>query len=119
MMDQKTTVAELKQYMKAFIDERDWGQYQTPKNISMALAIEAAELMEHFMWLSGPESKEELEKNREAIEHEVADIFAFLLSFAAHYNVDLSRAYERKMMLNAQKYSVEKAKGRYEKYNKL
>lgn len=120
MTDQKTTLAELKAFMKAFVDERDWGQFHSPKNLSMALAAEAAELMEHFLWVDGNKaSVETLEKKREEIEHEVADIFAYLLAFCARYNIDLSAAYERKMTLNAAKYPVEKAKGSSEKYTEF
>lgn len=119
MTDQKTTLEELKQYMKAFKAERNWDQYNTPKNLSMAIAIEAAELMEHFLWLETQESEKMLDKKREEIEHEVADILAYVLSLCAGYNIDLSKAFERKMKLNAQKYPVGKAYGKHEKYGEL
>ena len=119
MNDQKTTIHELKKYMQDFKAARGWGIYNTPKNLSIAIAIEAAELMEHFMWVDKEESEAILEKKREEIEHEVADIFAYMLSLCAGYNIDLSAAFERKMKINAEKYPIEKAKGRHEKYNEL
>lgn len=120
MTDQKTTLGELKQYMKDFKAARNWEQYNTPKNLSMAIAIEAAELMEHFMWAENAKASEEiLEKKRQEIENELADIFAYMLSFCAGYNIDLSKAYEQKMKLNALRYPVEKALGKSEKYDQL
>ena len=120
MTDQKTTLAELKAFMKAFVDERDWGQFHSPKNLSMALAVEAAELMEHFLWVEGNKaSADAFEKKREEIEHEVADVFALLLALCNQNNIDLSAAYERKMKLNGEKYPVEKSKGSSAKYTEL
>ncbi len=120
LTDQKTTVEELKQIMKKFKAERNWDQYNTPKNLSMAIAIEAGELMEHFMWAEDSKAAQRaLEEKREEIENEMADILAYMLSLCAGYNIDLSKAFERKMKLNAEKYPIEKAKGRHEKYNQL
>ena len=120
LTDQKTTVEELKQIMKKFKADRNWDQYNTPKNLSMAIAIEAGELMEHFMWIEDSKAAEALlEKKRDEIEAEVADILAYMLSLCAGYNIDLSRAFERKMQVNAEKYPIEKAKGRHDKYNQL
>ena len=119
MNDSTTTVEELKRKMLAFADERDCGQFHTPKNLSMALAVEAAELMELFTWVDTQESKQTMETQREAIEHEVADVAAYLLALCGRYNIDLASAFERKMELNSRKYPVEKAKGRYTKYTQL
>ncbi len=85
----------------------------------MALSVEAAELMELFMWVDSEKSAQELEKNREAIEHEVADVAAYLLSLCVHYNIDLAQAMERKSKLNALKYPIEKSKGISKKYSDL
>ncbi len=117
--DRKTTIEELKQFMKNFITEREWNQYHTPKNLSMAIAIEAGELMEHFLWIENNKSQEVFEKKREEIENEIADILSFMLSLANACDIDLSAAFDRKMKINAQKYSVEKAKGRHTKYTEL
>ena len=119
MTDQETRLAELKQLMARFKTERNWEQFNTPKNLSMAIAIEAGGLMEHFLWADGPTSVEIFEKNRAEIENEIADIFACTVSFCAQYNIDLSSAFERKMAINIQKYPIEKAKGTSKKYNEL
>ncbi len=119
MQDNTTTLETLKIQLKKFVDERDWNQFHSPKNMSMGIAIEAAELMEHFLWSDAAQSFEVLEKKRQEIEHEVADIAVFVLMFCAENNIDLSTAIEQKMALNAEKYSVEKSKGKSTKYTEL
>jgi NTP pyrophosphatase (non-canonical NTP hydrolase) len=121
MTDAKTTVAELRERVLAFARERDWEQFHSPKNLSMALAAEAGELMEPFLW---SESKASIDvardpKKRGAIEAELADVVVYALEFANICGIDLSAAIETKMAANAKKYPVEKAKGRSEKYTEL
>ena len=120
-LDQETTLQQLKELVHHFARERDWVQFHTPKNLSMAIAAEAAELMEHFLWKEGVESFEVLQdpvKGREIAE-ELADIFIFALEFATIAQIDLARVIQEKMKVNALKYPVEKAKGRSEKYTDL
>ena len=112
MNDDKTTMQELKNKMAQFVCERDWEQYHSPKNLSMAIAIEAAELMEKFQWLDVAESRKEIACNKKEIEEELADIFSGLLSFAYFYGIDLSNAFEHKMEKNEQKYPVKEVKGK-------
>ncbi|MBA3752066.1 nucleotide pyrophosphohydrolase [Candidatus Dependentiae bacterium] len=119
MTDTLTTLEDLKKRMLSFADERDWGQFHTPKNLTMALATEAAELMEFFIWLDPQESVKELETHRESIEHEIADVLAYVVALCGRYNIDISKAFERKMELNALKYPIEKAKGKHTKYTHL
>ncbi|PKN03151.1 nucleotide pyrophosphohydrolase [Candidatus Dependentiae bacterium HGW-Dependentiae-1] len=95
----------------AFIAERDWQQFHNPKNLSMALAIEAAELMEKFRWVEGKDSCKELLTNREEIEDEAADVFWSVLSFCNNANIDISSAFERKLKKTAKRYPVDKVKG--------
>lgn len=114
MQDDRTTVGELKALVARFVAERDWEPFHDPKNLSASIAIEAAELMEHFQWLRS----EELERaaadpaRREKIAEETADILAYLVSFASRMNIDLSSALEAKMEKNAKKYPVEEFRGR-------
>ncbi len=110
MNDKTTTIEDLKQSMRSFVEERNWQQFHTPKNITMALAVEAAELMEHFMWVDSSKAPLLLEKNRDMVEQEVADIASYLLSLCVHYDIDLAQAFERKKKLNEEKYSLEKSK---------
>ena len=117
--DTTTSLEALKNRMRSLTEERDWTQFQSPRNISMALVKETAELMEFFMWAETEESKEVLEKRRKEIEDEVADITGYLLSFCSHYNIDITHAFLRKMKLNEEKYPLEKVKGIWTKYSDI
>jgi len=121
LQDDKTTVAELRARVLAFARERDWEQFHSPKNLSMALAAEAGELMEHFLWAESKTSGEILRvaKKRRQIEDEIADVVIYALEFANISGIDLAAAIEAKLAQNAQKYPVEKAKGRADKYTEL
>jgi NTP pyrophosphatase (non-canonical NTP hydrolase) len=109
----------LRNRLRAFIDERDWDQFHNPKNLAMALVAEAGELVEHFQWLT-PEQAERLPAETLAeVEHEIADVLIFLVELADRLKIDPLVAAEQKLALNAQKYPVEKARGRATKYDKL
>lgn len=118
MNDKITNINELKNKVAEFIKERDWKQFHSPKNLSMSIAIEAAELMEKFQWCDTEKSKEEVKKNKNEISHEIADIASYLLSFCYFYDIDLSKAIEQKIELNKLKYPVEQCKGKTDKYTK-
>lgn len=105
--------------LRAFIAERDWDQFHNPKNLAMALVAEAGELVEHFQWLT-PEQADRLPPEALAeVEHEIADVLIFLVELADRLQIDPLAAAERKLALNAQKYPVEKARGKATKYDKL
>jgi NTP pyrophosphatase (non-canonical NTP hydrolase) len=115
--DSNTTVAELRKLVADFVAERDWSQFHSPKNVSMALAIEAAELMEHFQWLTTDASRElasDPEKLAEVGE-ELADVIGYSFALANELGLDISSAVRAKMVKNAQKYPAEKYRGRYER----
>ena len=115
--DNSTTVAELRKLVADFVAERDWSQFHSPKNVSMALAIEAAELMEHFQWLTTDASRElatEPEKLAEVAE-ELADVIGYSFALANELGLDISSAVRAKMVKNAEKYPAEKYRGRYER----
>jgi NTP pyrophosphatase (non-canonical NTP hydrolase) len=115
--DSKTTVAELRKLVADFVAERDWSQFHSPKNVSMALAIEAAELMEHFQWLTTDASRElaaDPEKLAEVGE-ELADVIGYSFALANELGLDISSAIRAKMVKNAEKYPAEKYRGRYER----
>ncbi len=113
--DAETTVAELSEVVRRFVAERDWERFHAPKNLSMALAIEAAELMEHFQWISVEASRRTAEDpaKLEAVAEEMADVFCYLLALAAELKIDLATAVRRKMVKNAAKYPAEEYRGRY------
>lgn len=121
MADASTTVAELRERVMQFARERDWEQFHSPKNLSMALAAEAGELMEHFLWTESKDSPATVAdpKRREKIEEELADVVIYALEFANIGRIDLAKAIESKLAKNAAKYPVEKAKGRSVKYTEL
>ena len=116
MEDKKVTVHELKERMALFVSEREWNKFHSPKNLSMALSAEAAELLEKFLWIEAGDSYAEVDRNREQIEDELADVLAYILSFANAAKIDISAAFDRKLVKNAQKYPIEKARGRHTKY---
>lgn len=119
MNDRITTLATLKETVRQFVEEREWQQYHSPKNISMNIAIEASELMELFNWVDSEESKQELEIKREAVEQEVADIAFALLNFCMRYNIDLASALTHKIELNKERYPLEKSQGKRTKYTEF
>lgn len=119
--DSTTTIAVLKDRVLAFARERDWEQFHSPKNLSMALAAETGELMEHFLWAT-PEKSVAITRDpakRGKIADELADIVIYALEFANITGLDVAAAIEAKMAENAAKYPVEKAKGRADKYTDL
>lgn len=121
LADSTTTVGELKARVLAFARERDWEQFHAPKNLSMALAAEAAELMEHFLW-SDPEASRAVAAEparRSRIADELADVVIYALEFANITGLDVAAAIEAKMAENARKYPVDRAKGRADKYTEL
>jgi dCTP diphosphatase len=116
-----TGIEALQHAVLKFAQERDWQQFHDPKNLSMAVAVEAGELMEHFRWVRSDESRVVLAdaRTREAVEQEVADVMMLLLEFAASTDIDVSRAVEAKLAINAQRYPVDKCHGRATKYDRL
>ncbi len=116
MSDDTATVAQLRHAVRAFVDEREWRRFHTPKNLAMSLAIEAAELMEHFQWLTIDESIERGSDpvRRGQIADEIADVCCYLLSLVNALDLDLSEAVQSKLVKNAAKYPAEKFRGRSE-----
>ena len=121
MTDETATVGILRKRVLAFAREREWEQFHSPKNLSMALAAEAGELMEHFLWAESRDSAAPLAdpKKRQKIEDELADVVIYALEFANIGGIDLAKAIEAKLAQNAAKYPVEKARGNSAKYTEL
>jgi NTP pyrophosphatase (non-canonical NTP hydrolase) len=115
MSDEQTTVAELKRVVEQFVRERDWQQFHTPKNLAMALAIEAAELMEHFQWLEPDESRAVTDDAGKlgAIGEELADVVCYALAMANELGIEVSEALRNKMVKNAAKYPASEFRGRW------
>ena len=112
-------LSELQERIRKFAGERDWDQFHTPKNLSMAVAGEVGELLEVFQWLT-PEQSQVLDgRTKERAAEEMADVFIYLLRLADILEVDLARAARDKIEINAKRYPVEKAKGNAQKYSDL
>ena len=115
MIDKETSMDALKNFVENFVKERDWSQFHSPKNISMALAIEASELMDIFKWDTEKDSKVKMSagiSRKEAID-ELADIIIYAIAFANRNNIDISSAIEQKMKKNEKKYPVNQYKGHF------
>lgn len=119
--DSVTTIDEIKQDIMAFAREREWEQFHSPKNLSMALAAEAAELMEHFLWVTPEQSRTVAADpaKRGPIAEELADVIIYALEFANATGLDVAASVRAKMLANGKKYPVEKARGRADKYTEL
>jgi dCTP diphosphatase len=115
MSDARTTVAELRALVNDFVERRQWHQFHSPKNLAMSLAIEAAELMEHFQWISVRQSRTLAGKPERlaAISDELADVVCYALAMANELKLDLSTSLRQKMAKNEQKYPVAEYRGRY------
>lgn len=113
--DSQTTLAELRSVVDKFVSERDWHQFHSPKNLSMALAIEAAELMEHFQWISIDASREVKQHDQKLADagEELADVFCYALAMANELGLDVTEILLAKMVKNAEKYPAEVIKGRF------
>jgi dCTP diphosphatase len=115
MSDATTTIHELRELIRVFVEDRDWRQFHSPKNLSMALAIEAAELMEHFQWI-GIDASRDLANDpakRAAAGEELADVIAYGLALANELGLDVADAIRDKMVKNVRKYPAEQFRGRW------
>jgi NTP pyrophosphatase (non-canonical NTP hydrolase) len=107
---------ELRLRISEFARERDWDQFHSPKNLAMALIVEAAELVEQFQWLKQDESRSLTGEKLEAVEQELADILVYLVRIADQLDIDLLAATQRKIKSNEAKYPVDQVRGSSKKY---
>lgn len=108
---------QLSKRLEKFASDRDWDQFHAPKNLVMALSVEAAELTEHFQWLTEDQSNNLSKEKLDEVAYEMADVFIYLTRLATKLEVDLPQYVEDKIVINEQKYPVEKVKGSSKKYN--
>lgn len=113
------TLQSLTQALRRFATERDWEQFHSPKNLAAALTVEAAELLEHFQWLTEEQSRNLPAEKRAAVGQEIADVLLYLLQIADKLQIDVIAAATEKLALNAAKYPVAQAQGNSLKYNEL
>ena len=114
-----TTVETLTAEIRAFRDARDWLQFHNPKELAVAVAAEAGELLQHFVWLDHAQSDRRMIERREAIADEIADVAILLFELADNSGIDLAAAMRTKLARNEQRYPVGRAKGSNAKYNEL
>ena len=112
------TLAALRNALRRFAAARDWQQFHTPKNLAMALSVEAAELLECFQWLTPEQSTGLAGRDLQAVEEEVADVLLYLLRLTDVLGIDPLRAAQRKLAVNARKYPVAVARGSARKYTR-
>jgi len=110
------SLSALTRSIRSFADDRDWSQFHSPKNLTMALIVEAGELVEHFQWLSEQQSYELSSKQREEVAMEMADVLIYLCRLSDRLDIDLLSAAEKKMRINGEKYPTERARGSSKKY---
>lgn len=109
----------LRDRLRAFASARDWEQFHSPKNLAMALAVEAAELVENFQWLTEEQSRDLAPETRQAAREEIADVLLYLIRISDQLGIDPVAAAEEKMIANEKKYPVDKARGTAKKYTEL
>ncbi|MBD3610300.1 MAG: nucleotide pyrophosphohydrolase [Gammaproteobacteria bacterium] len=110
------SLKQLQARLQQFADERDWDQFHAPKNLVMALSVEASELLEHFQWLSNEESHRLDEQKKQEVAYEMADVFIYLVRLATKLDVNLATAVEEKIAINEAKYPADKVRGSHKKY---
>jgi NTP pyrophosphatase (non-canonical NTP hydrolase) len=116
-MEESGEFTRLRDLVRVFVDERDWDQFHTPKNLSAALAVEAAELLEHFQWLRDGRADELGPDKLAQVRHEMADVLVYLVRIADKLDVDLMAAVQEKMVLNRAKYPADLVRGDARKYH--
>lgn len=118
-MKKPSTLDDLRIALRRFAAARDWEQFHTPKNLAMALTVEAAELLEQFQWLTPAQSLRLDARRKRAVEDEIADVLLYLTRLADVLDIDAAAAARRKIRVNARKYPVRHAKGNARKYTEL
>ncbi|HUB93897.1 MAG TPA: nucleotide pyrophosphohydrolase [Verrucomicrobiae bacterium] len=113
------SLADLQKQIRKFCDDRDWDQFHNPKDLSISLALEAAEVLEHFQWKNADEMAQHARDKKGEVGEELADVFYWLLLIANKLDIDLVDAFEAKMRKNEAKYPIEKARGSHKKYTEL
>lgn len=119
LSDAHTPLAELRARLRAFNAERDWSRYHSPRNLAMAVSVEAAELLELYLWSADDGPQPAVPERAPRVEEEAADVLISLLNLCEAAGIDLTAAVERKIARNAEKYPVERARGRAEKWSEL
>jgi dCTP diphosphatase len=119
--DEWIDIAKMKAAQREFVQEREWDQFHSPKNLASALSVEASELLEIFQWMKESDSQnlKDNDKTKQAVSDELADVFYYLLRIADRLEIDLNAAFWSKLQKSKDKYPIEKARGHSKKYTEL
>jgi len=109
-------IADLQKKIIKFRDERDWKQFHSPKDLAINLSLEASEVLEHFLWKTKEEQEKHMKKHKEDVADEMSDVFMTILILAHDNDIDLKKAFEKKLKKTEKKYPVSKVKGKNLKY---
>ena len=112
-------IKDLTEVIIKFRKDREWEQFHNPKDLAISLSLEASEVLEHFQWKSKEEVEEYVKTHKEHIGEELADVFYWVLIMSHDIGIDIVEAFDKKMIKNTEKYSIEKAKGKHTKYTEL
>lgn len=115
--EQHMSLKSIQQELRQFNADRDWGQYHSPRNLAMALSVEASELLELYLWSSDDGPQPPVVERRPKVAEEAADVFICLMNFCERADVNILKAVRSKIQSNAVKYPIEKVKGRLEKHS--
>jgi dCTP diphosphatase len=113
------SLQDLARRLEQFANDRDWKQFHSPKNLSSALSVEAAELLENFQWLTEEQSRSLPTERRDAVRQEIADVLLYLIQLSTSLEIDPVEAAREKLILNEHKYPADKARGTSKKYDEL
>ncbi|MEO5949865.1 MAG: nucleotide pyrophosphohydrolase [Candidatus Saccharimonadales bacterium] len=116
---QNKSLADMQVMIRKFCDDRNWDQFHNPKDLSISLSLEAAELLEHFQWKNEDEIHIHMEKHKDEVAAELADVFYWVLLMANKLEINLVEAFDHKMIKNEEKYAIDQSKGSHKKYTEL
>lgn len=119
MNDATTTIAQMRSRIAAFNEERDWAQYHCPRNLAMSVVVEAGELLELYLWSEDDGPQPAVASRSPRVTEEAADVAICLLNLCERVGIDLAAAVDAKLAMNAEKYPVDRARGRMEKHDEL
>ncbi len=120
MSEKKESIfSDIQSAIRQFVDERDWDQFHSPKDLAISLSLESAEVLEHFQWKNEDEVKEHIEKHKGDLAEELVDVMWFVILLAKKLDIDIADAFSKKLAKNIQKYPTTNAKGNHKKYTEF
>lgn len=118
-LDMANNIEDLQKKVVKYRDDRDWKQFHNPKDLALSLVLEATEVLEHFQWKNREEVGKYIKTNKDDIAEELSDVLYWILLMSNDLDIDISKSFNKKMIVNAKKYPIKKAKGSHKKYTEL